>query len=137
MASDRLSGSVPPSSSSYPSSSNKGSEAGSQIKTKAAELSHAAASQIDSSRGTAASGIASAAASLHDHAEDLPGGERVANLAHSAADKMSSTADYIRDHDMDAMVQDVKALVKKNPGPALLGAVVLGVLLGRAFSSRD
>ena len=137
MPADKFSGGLPPTSSGVPNSSNKVSEAASQIKTKASEMGHSVATQIDNSRGAAAGGIASAAASLHDHAEDLPGGQRVASLAHSAADKMSSTADYIRGHDMDAMVKDIKVLVKNNPGPALLGAAVIGFLFGKAFSSRD
>ena len=137
MPSDNFSGSGPLSPSGATSAANKVSDAASQIKSKAAELGHSAAAQIDSSRGAAAGGIASAAASLHGHADQLPGGERVASIAHSAADRLSSTADYIRGHDMDAMVNDIKALVKNNPGPALLGATAIGFLLGRAFSSRD
>ena len=137
MPADKFSGGLTPTSSSFPNSSNNVSDAASQLKTKASEMSQSVANQIDSNRGAAAGGIASAAASLHDHADDLPGGQRVASLAHSAADKMSSTADYIRDHDMDAMVNDIKVLVKNNPGPALLGAVAIGFLLGKAFSSRD
>lgn len=149
MPQDNYSGSTPvPPSSGLGSSPRNGApskssasramgDTASQIKNKATELGNAAAEQFDSGRSAAAGGIASAAASLHDHAEDLPGGERVASVAHSAADKLSSTADYIRNHDMDAMVEDVKSLVKNNPGPALLSAIVVGFLLGRSFSSRD
>lgn len=137
MPSDNFSGSDPLSPSNGTRLANKVSDAASQIKSKATELSHSAAAKMDNSRSAAAGGMASAAASLHGHADDLPGGERVAGIAHSAADKLSSTADYIRGHDMDAMVNDIKALVKNNPGPALLGATAIGFLLGRAFSSRD
>ncbi len=107
------------------------SDAASEIKSTAAGLGQAAAEKVDSKRGAAASGIDSAAASLHG------GGERVASFAHGAADKLSSTADYIRGHDVNAMVADVKTLVKNNPVPALLGAAALGFVLAKAFSSRD
>ena len=97
----------------------------------------AAGEQLDKGRSAAAGGIASAAASLHGHAEELPGGQRVAGFAHSAADKLNLTADYIRGHDMSAMMEDVKALVKKNPVPALLGAAALGFLVAKSLSNRD
>ena len=102
-----------------------------QIKATAASIAQAAAEKVDSKRGAAASGIDSAAAGLKG------GGERVASFAHGAADKLSTTADYIREHDMNAMVADVKTLVKNNPVPALLGAAALGFVLAKAFSSRD
>lgn len=109
----------------------------SDLKSTAADLGAAAGEQLDNGRTAAASGIDQAAASLHGHAQDLPGGERVAGFAHNAANKLSSTADYIREHDLSAMVEDMKALVKKNPVPALLGAAAIGFLLAKSFSSRD
>jgi hypothetical protein len=113
-------------------------DATSQIKATVADLGHSAAQKIDDQRGAAASGIASAASSLHGRAEDLAGGgQRAASFAHGAADKLNLTADYIRGHDVNAMLEDVKALVKKNPVPALVGAAALGFVLAKAFSSRD
>ena len=35
------------------------------------------------------------------------------------------------------MMADVETLVKKNPGPALMAAAVVGFLVGRAFSGND
>ncbi|MEJ0006260.1 MAG: hypothetical protein WDM77_07710 [Steroidobacteraceae bacterium] len=84
------------------------------------------------------SGIESAATSLHGRAEGLAGGgQRAANFAHGAADKLNVTAEYIRGHDVKAMFDDVSALVKRNPVPALVGAAVLGFVLAKALSSRD
>jgi hypothetical protein len=108
----------------------------SEFKSAAADLGQKAGAKIDNGRSAAAGGIASAAESLHVHANDLPGGARVANLAHGAADKLASTADYIREHNLSAMFEDAKTLVRKNPVPALLGAAAIGFLLAKAFS-RD
>ena len=119
---------------SYSSSSN---DLGSEVQSATQDLGRAAGEQLDKGRSAAAGGIASAAASLHGHAEELPGGQRVAGFAHSAADKLNLTANYIRDHDMSAMVEDVKTLVKKNPVPALLGAAAIGFLVAKSFSNRD
>jgi ElaB/YqjD/DUF883 family membrane-anchored ribosome-binding protein len=115
----------------------KASEAASQVKDKVSDLGQTAIDKIDENRSAAASGLKSAASALHKNAENLPGGEKVTSLAHSAADNLSSTAEYVRDHDVKSMMADVEQLVKKNPGPSLLAAAVVGFLVGRAFSSND
>jgi hypothetical protein len=107
---------------------------GSDFKTLAADLGQKAGEKLDSGRKATADGIASAAGSLHGHADE--GGARAASLAHSAADKLASTADYIREHDLNAMFEDVKTLAKRNPVPTLLAAAAIGFLLAKAFS-RD
>jgi ElaB/YqjD/DUF883 family membrane-anchored ribosome-binding protein len=94
------------------------------------------ADKIDDNRGTAASGLESAAGALRERADALPGGEKVANAAHATANAVGVAADYVRDTDLKAMMADVQQLVKNNPGPALLTAAALGFLLARTFS-RD
>jgi len=111
------------------------SEAASQAKDKMAELGRSTADRIDQNRESAATGLESAAATLHEKADSLPGGEKVTNLAHTAADKISSTAEYVKRHDVNGMMADVEHLVKNNPGPSLLAAAVVGFLVGRAFSN--
>ena len=41
-------------------------------------------------------------------------------FASAAADRLSTTADYMRTHDAKRMMADVETVVKNNPGPALL-----------------
>lgn len=101
------------------------------------DLGRTATDKIDEDRGAVATGLDKAASALHEKAESLPGGEKVTSLAHATADKLSSTADYIRDHDVNRMMADVETLVKRNPGRSLLAAAVIGFLVGRAFSSND
>ena len=108
-----------------------------QVTDKMSDLGHAAADKIDENRDAAAGGLDKAASALHEEAESLPGGEKVASLAHATAEKLSSTADYVREHDVNRMMADVKRLVKNNPGPSLLAAAVIGFLVGRAFSNND
>ena len=95
-----------------------------------------AAARIDDSRSTAADGLDAAASALHERAADLPGGETVRNVARATADRLGSSAEYVRSHDAKRMVADVESFVKSNPGPALAIAAAFGFLLGRAFS-RD
>ena len=95
-----------------------------------------AAAAIDDSRSTAADGLDTAASALQDRADDLPGGETVRNVARATADRLSTSADYVRSHDAKRMMADVETFVKSNPGPALAIAAAFGFLLGRALS-RD
>lgn len=102
-----------------------------KVKDKVSDLAHTAASKIDENRGAAATGLENAASTIHAK------GDKVADLAHGAADKLSSTADYVRRNDFNRMMSDVEEVVKNNPGPALLGAIAIGFLMGRAFTSND
>jgi ElaB/YqjD/DUF883 family membrane-anchored ribosome-binding protein len=115
----------------------KVSDAAADVKDKVADLGRTAADKINQNRGAAASGLEKAAATVHETAAGLPGGEKVAELAHSTADKLTSTAEYVRDHDVNSMMADVERFVKNSPGPALLIAGVIGFLVGRAFTSND
>lgn len=100
----------------------------------ASDLGAKAADAIDGNRDAAASGMDSAASSLHAKADKLPGGEKVAGVAHTAANAMETAAGYVREHDVKSMLADVQKIVKDNPGPALLTAAALGFLLARTFS---
>ena len=102
----------------------------------ARDAARSAAATIDESRSTAADGLDAAASALHDRAEDLPGGETVRNVARATADRLGSSAEYVRTHDAKRMMADVESFVKSNPGPALAIAAAFGFLLGRALS-RD
>ena len=100
------------------------------------ESASEAAAAIGESRPMAADGLATAASALHGRADDLPGGDTVRNFARSTADRLSSSAEYVRSHDAKRMASDAETFVKSNPGPALVVAAAFGFLLGRAFA-RD
>jgi ElaB/YqjD/DUF883 family membrane-anchored ribosome-binding protein len=108
-----------------------------KVKDKVSEMGQTAVDKIDDNRDTAAEGLEKAAMALHENAEGLPGGEKVSEMAHVTAQKLNSTAEYVRDHDVKGMMTDVESLVRKNPGPSLFAAVAVGFLIGRAFSSSD
>ena len=106
----------------------------SALADKASSIGHDAVDAIDARRGTAASGLESAAAGLHKNADNLPG--NVSQFAHQTADKLSATADYVRDNTMQDALADLEAYVKAHPTQALLGAAVVGFCAGRMLS-RD
>jgi len=117
--------------------SEKLTDAADEVKNKVREFGRAATDKIDENRSAAASGMEKTASMLDEKAASLPGGEKVTSLAHATADKLSSTADYVREHDVNQMMSDVETLVKNNPAASLLTAAVVGFLVGRAFTSRD
>ncbi|QOY86725.1 hypothetical protein [Paludibaculum fermentans] len=108
-----------------------------QLKGSASELGRRAIDAIDQNLGSAANGLDKAAATLHEKAENLPGVDTISGLTHSAADKLSATAGYVREHDTERMMTGVKRLVRNNPGPSLLAVGVIGFLVGRAFRSSN
>ena len=116
---------------------DKLSDTASKVRDKMSEMGQTAADKIDDNRDAAAEGLETAAMALHEKAEDLPGGEKASDLAHVTAEKLNSTAEYVREHDVKSMMTDVESLVRKNPGPSLLAAMAVGFLIGRAFSSSD
>lgn len=116
--------------------SDRGFDAVEQAKRKITEFGATAADKVDQNRSTAAAGLDGAAETLHQKADQMHmGGETVTNMAHSAADKLSATAEYVRRNDLGDMMEDVQEIVKRNPGPALAVAAGLGFLVARAFTS--
>jgi len=109
----------------------------SKVTDKVTETAAQVKDKVDANRNAAAQGIEQAASTIRDKAGSLPGGETVTDLAHTAADKLTATAGYVRDTDVNTMMSDVERLVKNNPGPALMAAAVVGFLVGRAFSGND
>ena len=100
------------------------------LKSKVQDVGARAAQRADQARVGAAAGLESVASSLHEK------GERVASAAHSAADAVAYGAEYLRDNDVQTMMSDLMEVIRRNPGPSLLGAAALGFILGRALS-RD
>ena len=107
-----------------------------RAKEKVFSAGRKAVDTINDRREPAARSLNQAAASLHETADNLPGVRRVSDLAHATADRIQATADYVRDHDVRAVMSDVEGFVRRHPGQSLAAAVVLGFLLGRMFRSN-
>jgi hypothetical protein len=60
-------------------------------------------------------------------------GGRVAEIGERVAGGLQSSADWLREADLDGLRQGVERQVRENPGRTLLIAVGLGYLLGKAF----
>ena len=114
---------------------DKLSAAATEGKARAAELGRKAADTADQARSSTAAGLSTAAEAIQDGADE--DGRRVRRAAQATAKALSTGADYVRENSARDMVDDAMDVVKNNPGVALLGAVALGFLVGRVFSSRS
>jgi ElaB/YqjD/DUF883 family membrane-anchored ribosome-binding protein len=108
-------------------------ELASRSREKVQAVGQAAVKAIDQNRDSAARVLSDAATAISDGAKRLPPGTGVARLADTTAAKIDATARYVREHNAQQMMDEVKAFVKNNPGTAVLGAAVVGVLVGRGF----
>jgi ElaB/YqjD/DUF883 family membrane-anchored ribosome-binding protein len=103
----------------------------SNAKEKVAEFGRKAVDTIDAQRMPAANTLDRTAEALHQT------GDKVGSAAHATGDKLKASADYLRQTDVQHMMNDVNDLVKRYPGPALAVAAVAGFLLGRVIRSSD
>jgi len=116
-----------------PGIKNKVSEMASQAKNAAADWGRSAASTVDKNMKTAAGALENTASALR---ERVPATGKVNEIGTATADKIESTARYLREHDTSDMVAGVESLVRRNPGASLCAALAVGFLIGTALK-RD
>jgi hypothetical protein len=107
-----------------------------EAKDSTSDMAAVATTKVDEGRSMAADRLNSAVSAVQERVGELPGGQRVKELASAASDRLSTTVDYMRNHDAKRMMADVETVVKNNPGPALLVAAAFGFVLGRSLT-RD
>jgi len=107
---------------------NRVAEAGSQVRDRASELGRTAKESIDRNFHNAAGAFESAASAIRTR---MPQGEgRVAGIASTTADKLDSTARYIREHNTGDLYREVENWARRSPGAAIGTAAAIGLLLG-------
>jgi hypothetical protein len=109
----------------------------STVSDKVSSAGRAAADYVGEKIGSAAGGIHAAATTIKDEVSHSRGGEAISGLAHDAASRLGATADYLRDSNANQMMDDLKTLVKNNPGKSLLGALLVGFVVGRNLRSNE
>lgn len=88
-------------------------------------VSQSAADRFESSRQSTVGALKWTASSLHSRAD------KFSNFAHSAAERIEHTADYIRERDLDRIYSEVERNIRRNPGRSLVIAAAVGFVLGR------
>jgi hypothetical protein len=108
------------------------SDIASRVRDKAGHVAETVSEKLDQQRETAAGSLRRAASTIHQNAQNIPGGPKVVHLTHRLADGMESTASYLRDHDVNQMGTDALNVCRRYPGQTLIAALALGFLLGRS-----
>jgi ElaB/YqjD/DUF883 family membrane-anchored ribosome-binding protein len=109
---------------------SKVSDMASQAKNTAADWGRSAAGAVDRNLNTAAGALENTASALRGHA---PASGRANEFATATADKIESTARYLREHDTNDMVAGMESMVRRNPGASLCAALAVGFLIGSAL----
>jgi ElaB/YqjD/DUF883 family membrane-anchored ribosome-binding protein len=105
--------------------------AASELKERASEFGRFAAQTMDETRESTAATLKSTADSVRSCGHISS--QTMTDVAGRTAEKIESTANYVRDHDFRGMFGDIGRAIRRNPTPALIGAVGLGFLLGSAL----
>jgi len=114
---------------------DQASQTASEVKDKVADLGRKAGEKIDQGRVRAADTVDSTAATLRDRGDQLA--SSTSNAVHNVTDKLQSAADYIRENDARAMMEDVADFMRRYPAQTLAAAAVVGFLAGRALKNAD
>lgn len=110
----------------------RASEIAVQAKEKVQGSGKAVRSYIDDKRQPAANALDRTASGIRDRSDRSV--NAVVNATNRSAEKLEKTAEYLRSHDAEAMLDDTKTLVKRHPTQSMIVAVALGFLLGRALT---
>src|SRR4051812_19729676 len=104
--------------------------AASQVKDTATQYGRAAADNIDSTVRNAAGAVENTANTLRSQA----GGQgKMSDIAQTAASKLDSTAQYMREFDSRELITQVEDWTRQNPGIAIVSAAAVGFLIGLSF----
>jgi len=106
-----------------------------KISAEATHLGAAAASKIDTAWDKTGDVLSSAAETIDENAERLPGAAE--RLARSTATKLATAAKYVRQHDARDVLRDLEDLVKRYPLQSLAAGAVAGFLLALATRDED
>lgn len=115
---------------------DKVSDAGSTVRDRAGQAKNSLADALEAGaerlRNRGGSQQLAGSTGYGDASVGTDGG-RVAEIGQRVAGGLQSSADWLREADLDNLRQGVERQVRDNPGRTLLIAVGLGYLLGKAF----
>jgi ElaB/YqjD/DUF883 family membrane-anchored ribosome-binding protein len=101
-----------------------------EMKEKVEDAGGRVASQLDRGRESAAQKMDEAAAAISRKAAEFPVGKGLADTLDHAAHRIEGGARYLREHDVDTVLNDAREKVRMHPGGALAVAAVAGFALG-------
>jgi len=128
-----------------------------QVKQAAGELSRDVSQQVSSTldeakrklergasdqKGLLADQIEGVANALHQTGEGMRSGQgeqnnQLGSYADSAAEQLTGLSNYLRDHDLNQILDDARGYARQQPEIFYMGALVAGFLAGRFFRSSS
>jgi hypothetical protein len=103
------------------------------MKDSLADVIESGADRLRNRTASPGSGGAALAGQAGGSSVAISGDGRVAQVSDKVAGGMQSTANWLRETDLDSLKATVETQVKEHPGRTLLIAVGVGYLLGKAF----
>jgi methyl-accepting chemotaxis protein len=107
-------------------------EGAATVTEKAKEAGSTVVNKADEVAGRVGSGLETAADTIRDNA---PNSGVLGSAASKVADTLEKSGKYLEEEGLSGLAGDLTELIKRNPIPALLVAVAVGVLIARATRS--
>lgn len=122
---------------------SKAGEWSDQVKEKTSEAGKQVAGNLRSSfeeqKGQTADQVQNIASALRNSGQELRSNnqESVAQYTDLVADQVEQFSDYVRNQDLNGMLQDVRNLAQRQPELFVTGSLAAGFLLGRFLKSTS
>jgi len=113
---------------------HKAQDAASTVANKAQDAASTVGHKAEDATTAVGHGMQNLADKVRDNA---PHEGMLGSASKSVADAIDNAGKYVEDKNLTGMVDDMSGLIKRNPVPALLLALGVGFLIGRALSSRS
>jgi len=113
---------------------NKAQDAASTVAHKAQDAASTVGHKAEDATATVGHGMQTLAGKVRDNA---PHEGMLGSASTAVADAIDNAGKYVEDKNLSGMVDDMSGLIRRNPVPALLLALGVGFLIGRALSSRS
>jgi len=101
----------------------------SNLTSQASSVASTAATKASETMSRVGEKVSTMAGSLRDRVTEGPLGD----AAGAVSSQWEAGREYLREHDLADLGQEVTRLVRRHPMPAILAVFGLGVLLGRAL----
>ncbi len=112
--------------------SQKAQDAASSLSQTAGDLASTAGQRAREAASSVGSGMQGFAHTLR---ENLPREGMMGRASSAVADTLESSGRYLQEEGFSGMVDDLSAVIRRNPIPAVLVGLGLGFLLGRTLRS--
>lgn len=111
----------------------KAQETGSNIAQRAQDFASGAAQKTQDAMSTVGEQISSFAGTIR---ERVPHEGMLGTAASTVADSLEAGGQYLQEHDLNDLTQELNHLVRRYPWQSLLAGLGVGFLIGQTFSRR-